>query len=217
MEQIAEAQRRLDRARAAVHDADERGDWQAGQRAHAMQLDAERDLARALGEPYAEVLDLGLRWDAGAPLPHVISDSLRTIVIFQRPERDPDWDGTYVRLVHAEQQRPAAMGLVEFRGVYLTSFGGLNDEAIAGHPLSGRGLAAYEAHVVRDSLWIAEAERANSVHPQHRGGWHQRYNHYILCFHDETLECIAESCEAEELSCSMIEALNLAAARLIHR
>lgn len=217
VDRIVEVQERLDRARAAAQGAYERGDWRAGERAYAEQLDAQRDLARVRGEQYAEVLDLGLRWDTGAPLPHVVSDAGCTIVIFRRPERDPAWDGSYVRVVHAGQPTPAALGLVEFRGVYLTSFGGLNDEAIDGHPLSGRGLVPYRAHVVRDSLWLAEAERANSVHPQHSGGWHRRYNHYVLCFHDETFECIAESCQAEELSCSMLEALNLAAARLIQR
>lgn len=43
-----------------------------------------------------------------------------------------------------------------------------------------------------DSRWIAEAERVNLVHPQHRGGWHDRLNHYVFCFHDETFECLAE-------------------------
>ena len=32
----------------------------------------------------------------------------------------------------------------------------------------------------------------NLVHPQHRGGWHDRLNHYVFCFHDETFECLAE-------------------------
>jgi hypothetical protein len=215
VDQLAEAERRLDLAKAAVDGAYQRHDWRAGEQAYAEQLGAERHLARVRGEQYAEPLDLGVRWDIGAPLPHVVSDSWRTIVIFHRPEPDPDWDGTYVRIVHAGQTTPSALGLVEFTGVYLTTFGGLNDEAIDGHPLSGRGLVAYQAHLVHNSSWIAEAERANSVHPQHRGGWYQQYNHYILCFHDETFECIAKSCRAEELHCSMAEALALAAAKFI--
>jgi hypothetical protein len=45
---------------------------------------------------------------------------------------------------------------------------------------------------VVNSRWIADQERINSVHPYHRGGWHERLNHYVFCFHDETFECIAE-------------------------
>jgi hypothetical protein len=66
-------------------------------------------------------------------------------------------------------------------------------------------------------LWVAQAERANSVQPQHRGGWHQRYNHHVLCFHDETLKRLAEAWRTEELSCSMAEAIAAAAARPLDR
>jgi hypothetical protein len=147
-------------------------------------------------------------------LPHVLAGSGRAIVLFLRPEPDADWDGTYVRIVDAGQPTPAAVGLVEFTGVHQTTFGGLNDEAIQGHPLNGRGLAPYEAHLVHNSSWITDAERANSVHPQHRGGWHQEYNHYLLCFHDQTFECIARSHRTEALRCTLAQALATAATRL---
>ncbi|MPZ25241.1 MAG: hypothetical protein GEV12_02000 [Micromonosporaceae bacterium] len=214
MDQVIAAQQRLARAKRALGAARQGEGWEAARAAHTELLDAERQLARARGEQYAQPIDLGVSWDAGSPLPHVISDSHRTIVIFYRPDPDPNWDGRYVNVVDAGQPGPAALGLVEFTGAYLTSFGGLNDEAMGGHPLYGRGLDFYCAHVVPDSTWITAAERANSVHPSHRGGWHQRYHHYVLCFHDETLECMAEDWRAEELSCSMAEALALAAARL---
>jgi hypothetical protein len=191
--------------------------WEAARQARMVLLEAERRLARTRDDQYAEPIDLGVSWDTGAPLPQVISDSYRTIVIFRRPEPDLDWDGTHVCVVDAGQPNLAALGLVEFTSVYLTKFGGLNDEALHGHPLFGRGLDFYLAHVVPNSAWIAEAERANSVHPHHRGGWHQRYKHYVLCFHDEILECIAESWRAEQLHCSMAEALARAASKLTER
>ncbi len=81
---------------------------------------------------------------------------------------------------------------MEFQHVHSVKLGGPNDEAIGGHPLSGKGLRAYAAHQVVNSRWIAEAERVNSVHPHHRGGWHERLNHDVFCFHDETFDCLAE-------------------------
>ena len=49
--------------------------------------------------------------------------------------------------------------------------------------------------MLRRNMAREEKEKAasNSVHPQHRGGWHDRFNHYVFCFHDETFECLAES------------------------
>jgi hypothetical protein len=217
MDQVEAAARRLEAARAVADTAYQTGGLAALRTAHEEQLAAERELARVRDEQYAEPLDLGLRWDPGAPLPHVISDSWRTFVFFLLAEPDPDWDGTYVRVVSAGDTAPAALGLVEFTGAYLTSFGGLNDEALSGHPLSGRGLAAYRAFTVRNSTWIAQAEQHNAVHPRHRGGWHERYHHYVLTFHDETFECIAENWRAERLRCSLAEAIAIVAARITNR
>lgn len=214
---ITRAQERLDGLRAAIGEAYGRQDWDAIHGAYREMYPAERDLARARGEQYAEPLDIGMRWDTGAPIPHVLSGSGRTIVLFLLSRADPDWDGSYVRVVDRRDPAPVPLGLVEFAGAYLTSFGGLNDEAIEGHPLSGRGLEPYGCHVVRDSAWLAAAERANSVHRSHRGGWHERLDHYVLCFHDETFECIARGWHAETLTCSMPEALARAAARLVTR
>jgi hypothetical protein len=75
--------------------------------------------------------------------------------------------------------------------------GGPNDEAIAGHPLHGKGLRTYAAHQVVNSRWITEEERVNSVHPHHRSAWHDRLNHYVFCVHDSTFECLAEGYTTE--------------------
>ena len=49
--------------------------------AHAGQLQAERDLAAARGEQYAQVIDIGPRWNGGAPLPHLISNGSRAFIV----------------------------------------------------------------------------------------------------------------------------------------
>jgi hypothetical protein len=63
--------------------------------------------------------------------------------------------------------------------------------------LTGKGLRTYAAHRVINSRWIDAEEQINSVHPSHRGGWRDRLNHYVFCFHDETLECLAASFTTE--------------------
>jgi hypothetical protein len=217
MGEVADAKRRLARARARVKAAQKCGDWDQLDQAFDEETSAGRDLARLRGGQYAVPLDLGIEWDIGAPLPHVVSSGSRAIVIFYRRTIDADWDGTYVTVVDPAVPTPAALGLLEFTGCYLVKFGGLNDEAIAGHPLHGRGLVPYRAHTIRNSQWITEAEQQNSVHPFHTGGWHDRMNHYVLCFHDETLECLARQWRAEPLDCSVSDALTLASRLLLTR
>lgn len=154
---------------------------------------AERRRAADLGQPYAEPLDLGVSIDVGAPLPHVVTSGSRTAVVFHRGIVDPDWDGTYVTVVDPSSDASRQLAVIVFDGVMATLMGPPNDEAISGHPLWNSGLQPYAAHVVVGSEWIDEYERRNRVHPHHSPEHWQRLTHYLIAFHDETFECIAES------------------------
>jgi hypothetical protein len=160
-------------------------------------LAAERDVARIAGDEYAIELDFALPWDTGAPLPQVLANDNRTFLLFYLSNPDPDWDGTWVRIVDPAADEPEPLGVVQFHRAHSVKLGGPNDEAIKGHPLYGKGLRTYAAHQVINSQWITEEERVNSVHPYHRGGWHDRLKHYVFCFHDTTFECLAESFSTE--------------------
>jgi hypothetical protein len=62
----------------------------ARQAARADQLKAERGLAAARGEQYAQVIEIGPYWDAGAPLPHLLSNRSRAFVACRAGQPDPD-------------------------------------------------------------------------------------------------------------------------------
>jgi len=179
-------------------------------------LEAERTAAQAAGEEYAVSLNLKFRWNAGAPMPHLFSDGSRAFVLFlqdvprvEQDERSRGADGRGSAI--------PALGVAEFVQVYSVKFGGPNDEVLNGHPLYGKGLDFYEAHTVVNSRWIAEEERINSVHPNHRGGWHKSLQHYVFTFHDETLECLAEDVRTEQLDCSFPEAVVRLATRFVNK
>lgn len=96
---------------------------------------------------------------------------------------------------------------VAFTGCVSARMGGPNDEALHGHPLYEHGLKFYEAHRVANSPWLAEQRAINAVHEYHDDrGW-DRYNHYLLAFHDEMVEALATSIAARRLPGSMAEEL----------
>jgi hypothetical protein len=148
----------------------------------------ERDRVVALdGMPQSSV---------GAPCPVVFATEGDLIVAFYVQAREPDWDGTSVRVVGLETGgEPAAV--VTFKRPYASFFGPPNDEAFGGHPLAARGLEPYGAFEVLESSWLRELERRNSVHPYHRPEQFARRRHFVLTFHDSTFECIAEGWEHE--------------------
>lgn len=182
------AQERLQAVLEQVPYSDPRAELDA---AHAELLAAERAVAAARGEEHAIPLDGLPRSDVGAPLPHVLADGRRVLLVYYVAETDPQWDGTSITLVDPAENREALLAVVEFTGYVALRMGVPNDEALEGHPLYHRGLEFYDMHLVVNSSWIAELERINSVHPQHEGGWHAWARHYLCTFHDETFECVA--------------------------
>src|SRR5262245_55456032 len=100
---VSEAERRLEQARARVHALFDEiqaargfGDWDGLRNAQQEVYAAERELARVAGDEYAVELDLPLRWDTGAPMPHLLADGRRAYLLFYLADVDPGWDGTSV-------------------------------------------------------------------------------------------------------------------------
>ena len=72
------------------------------------------------------------RPDVGAPLPVVLRDEWTLLLAYLVSEPDPNWDGTYVKIVSAESEgMPVAV--VKFRQDYAIMFGPPNDEAFEYH------------------------------------------------------------------------------------
>jgi hypothetical protein len=174
--------------------ASERG-WGSPQ-AHAAQqrhMALERSTAAEMGLPYAEPADLGVKWDTGAPLPVLIS-GLRTFVVFYLNLHDPIFGGADPR--SRGPRGDHGIGVVEFKTATSVKMGSPNDEVLQGHPLWGSGLELYQAHEVRNSAWIKELMDVNRVHSEFRESHWSRKRHFVLTFHDETVECVAHEAVA---------------------
>ena len=164
-------------------------------RKYLLELEAEEQ--PITGEETVILLDWEHEWDKGAPMPHIVSNGIRLFLVYYLAKNDPGWDGTYVHVVNPASGDKTGVALVEFRHVVSYRFGTPNDEVIHGHPLYGKGLEAYKAHEVIRSSWIAENEKINSVHFCYNPGYWRSLKHYILTFHDDTFECIAQGYDTE--------------------
>ena len=114
-----------------------------------------------------------------------------------------------------ENDGEKSVALVQFYGCASVKLGAPNDEVFYGHPLHGKGLEPYTAQIVRNSKWIKELETINKVHPNFDQRLWRSLNHYILWFHDETFECVAESYEVEVFKKSMDEVIVEASKRTL--
>ena len=122
--------------------------------------------------------------DTGSPCPLVLAHEAGLVLAYWVRDEPPYPPTTQ------------SLAVVRFRGSYFHSFGPPNDEALNGHPLSGRGLYPYGVFEVDGSSLLRGLERMNSVHRNHDPRRFDALTHYIFTFHDSTFECVAESFEA---------------------
>jgi len=71
-------------------------------------------------------------------------------------------------------------------------FGYPNEEVLNGHPLYEYGLQFYDFHVVENSPWIAEMRGHNRAHPHHADWLFADLKHWVITFHDTTLEVVGK-------------------------
>jgi hypothetical protein len=212
---LATAAERRDRAIKALAPKHQGGEWEEYHAAHTAVLELERELAAARGEEYAVPLDFPVRWDVGAPLPHLLRNDYRCLLTFYVREDDPAWDGSYVTVTDPGSGAVEALALVEFRGCVSARLGSPNDEVFGGHPLHGRGMEGYTAQRVVNSRWLAELEAVNRVHSGYDPAFWRKRHHHVLWFHDTTFECVAESFAVELYRDTMTGLLARACQRLL--
>ena len=119
--------------------------------------------------------------NSGSPCPIVIAEDWRLALSYWEIDDPPC------------QPTTAPLAVICFRRPYMHLFGPPNEDAISGHPLSGRGLYPGGAFRVDHSSLIRHLARMNSVRPEHSSKTFDFLSHFIFTFHDSTFECVAES------------------------
>ena len=114
--------------------------------------------------------------DTGAPCPAVRSDGRALLCAY---------------FINSAGLPVRSAAILKFEGVLHYRFGYPNNEALQGHPLYPFGLEHYGFFTVENSPLTSEIEKQNECHPQHRSGIYRKFRHWVVTFHDETLEVIA--------------------------
>jgi hypothetical protein len=214
-ERLAAARARMDTATKALARKHVGGEEEEYWAAVEALLVAEREVAAFRNEEHAVPLEFPVRWDFGAPMPQLLVNDHRAFLIFLVKTSDPNWDGSYVAIVDPGSEQEESLALVEFHRCNSAKLGAPNDEVFHGHSLEGKGLEGYTPQLVRNSRWIAELQKINSVHRGYRAERWAKLNHYVFWFHDSTFECVAESFTVEVRRCSMPTLLAETCRRLV--
>lgn len=122
----------------------------------------------------------GVNMDSGAPMPMLFEAGQKLFVMFFAYTKEGEEDKIYT---------------VEFNSPSIYKFGSPNDEVLSGHPYYKFGLKWYSFSEVINSDWIEQIKNINKVHSNFKEESWEKRRHFIIPFHDETFECIAEGYE----------------------
>jgi hypothetical protein len=120
----------------------------------------------------------------GAPCPVVYANEHNVLVAY------------HLSLRACDESEGSVSGVILFEYVDSLLFGSPNDEALHGHRLAKLGLKSYSFYEVKKSIWIADLCARNRVHRAHKNSKYANLRHFILTFHDTTLEVVARSYSA---------------------
>jgi hypothetical protein len=116
------------------------------------------------------------------------------------------------RTLLAFDHRDGDIVVLDFIGCVAVRFGFPNDEAQQGHPLWPAGLTFYAAHRVEESPWLAELRAVEAVHSLAPRLAFPAATHFVLTFHDSTVEAVAHEIAVVERCADTGEALAVMAA-----
>jgi hypothetical protein len=130
-----------------------------------------------------EVIKLDVPWlpDAGSPAPHLFAGDIGPAIVAYRTSSLAPSDDEFA--------------VLRFPMYEIVKFGYPNDEALPGHPLYPKGLTFYGIFEVRDSSWSRALAEQNLVSFPNPSPSATSGRHFVVTFHDSTLECIAEGIE----------------------
>jgi len=125
--------------------------------------------------------------EPGAPTPTVFGNGRELYVAYWA--RNPKFPGYNSGASFDHPGFRHEVAILKFNAS-LFRFGYPNEEALAGHPLHKFGLNLYGFHIVENSPLIEELATQNKVHSMNDPAHWKKLSHWLITFHDETLEVV---------------------------
>lgn len=143
-------------------------------------------------------IEKNIRMDTGAPMPTIISTDNELCLSFYV-------DKTFDELHQRDTNSDTGVISIVFNRCLKYTFGIPDNETIHGHPYWKLGMKSYAFYELKDSDLIKELQQMSRVHPYYNPKKWENYKHYVITFHDNMLECIAEGFKVEKAESSMHE------------
>ncbi|MBD1432702.1 hypothetical protein H8B06_07700 [Sphingobacterium sp. DN00404] len=136
--------------------------------------------------------------DFGSPSPTILSNDNELFIAFYADRQNSSTIPQERNIIH-----DTGIFALKFKVYLKYAFGLPGEETIQGHPYSKLGMKSYSFYELKNSELIKSLQDIEKVHPQYNPKKWEMYRHYILTFHDNMFECIAQDFEIREENTSL--------------
>lgn len=136
--------------------------------------------------------------DYGAPSPTILSNDNELFIAFYA-----DKESTTPFPQERNTIYDTGIFVLKFKQYLKYTFGLPNEETIHGHPYSKLGMQPCSFYELKNSDLIKALQDIEKIHPQYNSKKWEVYKHYIITFHDNMFECIAQDFEIREENTSL--------------
>lgn len=136
--------------------------------------------------------------DYGAPSPTILSNDNELFITFYK-----DKESTSVIPQERNTIYDTGILALKFKRYLKYTFGIPGNETIHGHPYSKLGMQSCSFYELTNSDLIQSLKDIEKVHAYYDPKNWEMYKHYILTFHDNMFECIAQGFEIREENTSI--------------
>lgn len=136
--------------------------------------------------------------DYGAPSPTILSNDNELFIGFYADKKSTS-------IIPQERNNIFDTGVfaLKFNRYLKYTFGIPGNETIHGHPYSKFGMKSCSFYELLNSNLIKSLQDIEEIHPNYNPEKWKMYKHYILTFHDNMFECIAQDFEIREENISL--------------
>ena len=123
--------------------------------------------------------------NVGAPEPIILSNDTSIIINF------------YAEITGDVSESEEQIITLKFIHYSKFTFGMPGNETIHGHPYSKLGMESFSFYELKDSDLIRDLKNISKIHPYFKSESWMDAKHYIITFHDNMFECIAQNFEIQ--------------------
>ncbi|WP_367916669.1 hypothetical protein [Leadbetterella sp. DM7] len=138
------------------------------------------------------------KMDFGSPSPTILSNDNELFIAFYANRQNSSTIPQECNTIY-----DTGVFALKFKVYLKYTFGLPGEETIQGHPYSKLGMKSYSFYELKNSDLIKSLQDIEKVHPQYNPTKWEMYRHYILTFHDNMFECIAQDFEIREENTSI--------------